>query len=94
MIRLIDLIEWEVGDIDVGLETRFERCTDTAETVPVHASEEVVDFDLARASVTGGGTKSVRRRAEEPVQYMSMSRRGVAGRERQEIEGDQELTSK
>lgn len=69
MVRLIDLVEWEIGDIDVRRKARFEWGSDAAETVPVDAFEEVVGFDLRGAGMTGGGAKSVACGAEEPI-YM------------------------
>lgn len=50
MVALVDLVGGEVGDIDVGVELRFERRADLAQLVPDHAAEEWVVFDLLRAA--------------------------------------------
>ena len=51
MIRLIDLVEREIGDVDVGNEARFKGGADAAETAPVDTFEEVVGFDFRGAGV-------------------------------------------
>lgn len=73
MVRLIDLVQWEVGDIDLGFKARFEGGTDAAQTGPVDAFEEVVGFDLRGAGMAGGGAKSVASGAEESSRYVSLN---------------------
>lgn len=55
MVRLIDLVGGEVGDVDVGVEARLKGRADLAEAVPRDASEEVVGFDLGGAVAAGCG---------------------------------------
>lgn len=49
MIRLVDFIGWEVGDVDVGVEAGFKGRADLAEAVPGDAAEEVMAFDFGCA---------------------------------------------
>lgn len=51
MIRLINLVEREIRDVDVGNEARFKGGANAAETAPVHTFEEVVSFDFRGAGV-------------------------------------------
>lgn len=70
MVRLVDFVGWEVGDVDVGLEARFERGADLAEGVPVDAAEEVVLFDLRGAVGAARGAEAVGGGTEEAVEKM------------------------
>ena len=65
MVRLINLIDWEVADIDVRLKAGFEWGSDAAERVPVDAAEEVVGLDLGGAVRAARGTQAVGSRAEQ-----------------------------
>lgn len=49
MIRLVDFVGWEVGDVDVGVEAGFERRADLAKAVPGDAAEEFVAFNFGCA---------------------------------------------
>lgn len=49
---LVDLVNGEVLRVDVGLQLRFERCPDLAESIPLHAPEEGVLLDLMRSTNT------------------------------------------
>ena len=51
MVRLVDLVGGEVGDVDVGVEAGLEGSADLAEAVPGDAAEEIVGFDLRGAVV-------------------------------------------
>lgn len=47
-IGLVDLVDREVGGIDVGRESRLEWCTNAAKAVEVDTAEEGVGLDLIR----------------------------------------------
>lgn len=47
-IGLVDLIDREVGGIDVGREPGLEWCTNAAKAVEVNAAEEGVSLDFIR----------------------------------------------
>lgn len=68
VIRLVDFVGREVGDVDVGLEARFERGADFAEGVPIDAAEEVVLFDLGSPVGTARGAEAVGSGTEEAVE--------------------------
>lgn len=68
VVRLVDFVGREVGDIDVGLKARLERCTDFAEGIPIDAAEEVVEFDLRGTVSAARGAEAVGGGTEEAVE--------------------------
>ena len=52
-IILRDLIDWEIGDVGVGLELGFEGSADAAKLVPDDAAEEGVGFYFLGAVLAG-----------------------------------------
>lgn len=46
MISLVDFFDGKVLSVNVGLELRLKRSTDAPQTIPLHAAEEGVLFDL------------------------------------------------
>ena len=49
VILLRNFIDWEVADIDVRGQLRFERCSNLPQLVPNNSTEEWVFLDLRRA---------------------------------------------
>jgi hypothetical protein len=49
VVGLIDLIRWEVGRIDIGIQFGFERGTNAAKSVKFNTAEEFVILDLISA---------------------------------------------
>lgn len=52
VIRLVNLIGWEVSSIDVGSQLRFEWGSNTSKSIKLDAAEELVGFDLAGTPTT------------------------------------------
>lgn len=51
MIILINLVGWEVRNVDVGIEARFKRCADRAELIPDDAMKEWVFSDVGASEL-------------------------------------------
>jgi hypothetical protein len=51
-VFLWDFINWEIGDINIGGETRLKGSTDSAKLFPDHATEERVVLDLGSTAVS------------------------------------------
>lgn len=71
VVRLRDFIDGEVLRVNIGLQLRFKRRVDAAQTVPLHASEEGVRLDLMS---TTEATKPVFRIANQ-TNYVSFARK-------------------
>jgi hypothetical protein len=52
VVRLVDLIRWEVRSIDVRGKAWLERRTDATEAIELNASEKGVDLDLVCSAPT------------------------------------------
>lgn len=50
VVALVDLVDGEVRDVDVGVELWLEGGADLAEVVPDHTAEERVVLDLLGAA--------------------------------------------
>lgn len=75
-ILLRNLVDGEVGHINVGAESRFERGTDVAKLVPHHAPEERVVLDLGRTTVLAAlTTDAMLRVAQEATNEKQSARR-------------------
>lgn len=52
VIGLIDFIGRKVGRVDIGLQLRLEGCANTAESVKLNTTEELVGLDFICATTT------------------------------------------
>lgn len=52
VISLVDLVNREVGGVNVGSEAGLERCPDSAKAIEIDTSEEGVRFDLMGTATT------------------------------------------
>lgn len=59
VVVLINLIDGEVLSVDVGLQFGLEWCTNTSESIPLHATEEGVLFDLVGATNSAKAVLSI-----------------------------------
>ena len=59
VVVLVDVLDGEIRNVDVGVETRFERSAYVTEFVPHDASEEWMAFDLNGAKIFAFVAKTV-----------------------------------
>lgn len=52
IVRLVDLVSWEIGSVDVRVQFRFKWSTNTTEGVKFNTPEEFVSLDFVGTSAT------------------------------------------
>lgn len=50
IVGLVNLVRWEVGCVDIGLQFRLEGGANTAKCVELYTAEELVGLDFVRTA--------------------------------------------
>lgn len=56
---MINIVDWEIGNVSGGVEAWLEGSADRAEGVPINTMEEGVLFDFDTAAWTALGAETV-----------------------------------